>query len=186
MNLDSVQLFIVIILAERRIVVICLKHQLWIKNRSAYTAIEIIIALGIIGMTIISVSPIAKWLRQQGVRHAVIQLQADLQLARVMAIRQRQSCSLLFNHPHINQYVNLLLGRVSDLGGYRGGIHFLDKGPDGMKMASEVKFNEQGMSSTIVPADIFLTDNQRMATYRIRIMLPGGISVYNWDGKRWQ
>lgn len=145
-----------------------------------------IIVLGIITAAIITVPPILNWLRQQGVHNAVVKLQTDLQLARVMAIRHKQSCSLLLNHPRSNQYVNALNGRVSDLNTYRGGVHFLKEGPDGMKMAVEVNFNSRGMSSTVVPADIFLSDRQGMNTYRLRVMLPGGISVYRWDGKRWQ
>lgn len=167
-------------------IIYCLKPTPWIKNRSAYTLIEMIIVLAIISAAIISVPPILNWLRQQGVHHAVVQLQTDLQLARVMAIRQKQPCSLLFNHPRSNQYVNGLNGRVSDLNAYRGGVHFLKEGPDGMKMSVEVNFNSQGMSSTVVPSDIFLTDSQEIATYRLRIMLPGGISVYRWDGNQWQ
>jgi type II secretory pathway pseudopilin PulG len=153
---------------------------------TGFSLIEATVVLAIISITAIAVPPMYQWLNRQGVRHAVEQLQADLQLSRMTAIRQRQTCIVRFNSPGVNQYLIESLKRRSDLAGYRGNVHFLDPGPDGKSMASEVSFNCQGMSTTVVPAYIFLADRSGSAIYRIRIKLPGGISVHLWCGDHWQ
>ncbi len=155
------------------------------RNFAGFTLVETLMVIAIMCAVIVSTPFMLQWLRQQGVRHAAAQLQADLQLARVMAIRQKQTCKLRFNTPGINQYINTLNGRRTDLRSYRGGVQFLNRGPDGKKMASEVNFDRQGMSGSVLPADIFLSDGQGLATYRIRILLPGGISVYCWSANQW-
>ena len=127
-----------------------------------------------------------QWLRQRGVYHAVEQLQADLQWARVSAIRQKQKFALRFNDPGLNQYSMAHGKHCGDLSAYRGNVHFLRQGPDGLKMAEEVKFDCQGMSTSVLPADIFVSDGGGLATFRIRVLLPGGISVYRWIGGHWQ
>ena len=142
--------------------------------------------LAVISITAITVPLMFQWFNRQGVRHAVEQLQADLQLSRLTAIRQRRTCAVRFNTPDMNQYIIEPLRRRSDLAGYRGDVHFLNRGPDGKPMAREVSFNCQGMSTTVVPAYIFLADRSGSAIYRIRIKLPGGISVHLWCGDRWQ
>ncbi len=153
---------------------------------SGFTLIEALVVIAIISTVVISFPPMLQWIRQQGVRHAVEQLQSDLQWARVAAIRQRQTGAVRFNTPGLNQYSVTHNKRSTDLKEYRGGVHFLKQGPDGMKMASEVNFNCQGMSASVIPADIFLSDADSSAIFRIRILLPGGISVYRWTGGHWQ
>ena len=156
------------------------------QRPKGYTLLEVIVVLSIIFAVSICIPPMLQWMRMQGVRHALEQLQADLQMARVLAIQQKQLCTVRFNTPGSNQYTNTANGRKTDLSSYRGGVHFLSHGPDGRKMATEVNFNRQGMSSSVVPTDIFLCDGNRLATYRIRILLPGGISIGRWDGKGWR
>ena len=153
---------------------------------AGFTLIESMVAILIIGAVVISIPPMLQRLRQQGVRHAVEQLQTDLQLARVTAIRHRGICAVRFNTTGLNQYSLTNNKRRCDLKIYRGDVHFLKRGPDGMKMAAEVKFNSQGMSASVIPADIFLSDADVSAIYRIRVLFPGGISVYRWIGGHWQ
>ena len=153
---------------------------------AGYTLIEAMVVISIIAVVVISIPPMLQWLRMQGVSHAVEQLQADLQLARVAAIRHRQTCAVRFDTPGLNQYSVTHNNRSRDLRVYRGDVHFLRQGPDGMKMAAEVNFNSNGMSTSVVPADIFLSAEDASAIYRIRILLPGGISVYRWIGGHWQ
>jgi len=156
------------------------------KHSAGFTMIEAIVVISIICTVVISVPPMWQWMRQQGVRHAVEQLQSDLQLARVTAIRQRQICALSFNTPGLNQYINSHTKRRCDLESYRGNVHFLKQGPDGKKMASAVNFNRQGMSTTVIPSNIFVSDGDGVAIYRIQILLPGGISVTRWISGDWQ
>jgi Tfp pilus assembly protein FimT len=152
---------------------------------AGFTLLETVVVLCIMAAMVIAIPPMLQWLRQQGVHHALEQLQADLQLARVTAIRQKQVCTVRFNAPAANQYVNASNGRTCDLAAYRGKVHFLNPGPDGKKMAAAVNFNSRGMSTSVAASDIFLSDGAGLTTYRIRILLPGGISVDRWDGNNW-
>lgn len=151
-----------------------------------FTLIETTMVVAIISATVITIPPILQWLNRQGVRHAVEQLQADLQLSRVAAICNRQTCVVRFNTPRLNQYVIESANRRCDLANYRGNVHFLKQGPDSKPMASKVSFNCQGMSTTVVPAYVFITDSSGSAVYRIQVRLPGGISVHLWCGDHWQ
>lgn len=153
---------------------------------TGFTLIEVMVVIAIISLATISIPLMFQWLNRQGVRHAVEQLQADLQLSRVTAIRQRQPCVVRFNTPGLNQYIIGSLNRSCDLARYRGNVHFLKQGPDGKAMADKVSFNCRGMSTTVIPAYIFITDNSGSAVYRLRIKLPGGISVHLWCGDHWQ
>jgi Tfp pilus assembly protein FimT len=153
---------------------------------AGFTLIEAVVVLAIFSATVIAIPPMLQWLNRQGVAHAVEQLQSDLQLSRMSAIRNKETISVRFNTPGLDQYFIESVNRQCNLAAYRGNVHFLTQGPDGSPMAGKVSFNGQGMSTTVVPVDIFLTDGKGSAVYRIQIKLPGGISVHLWRGRGWK
>ena len=154
------------------------------KPNHGFTLLEMMVVIAILGAVIISVPNILQWLRYQGVQHAADQLRCDLQLARMMAIRQKQTCALLFNHPAAGQYTNSLNNKTVHLSAYRGGVHFLRNGPGNDAMSSAIKFSRRGMA---VPAgDIYLADQDNQNIFRILVLVPGGISVLRWNGRSWQ
>ena len=155
------------------------------KHCPAFTLLETLIVMAIIAVVMLSAPPFWNWLKFQGIGHAVDQLSADLHLARIMAVRRKTQCTLQFNTPGPNQYANLLDGRTADLAVYRGGIRFMTQGPDGRAMAARVKFNPQGMSTTVIPLDVFITDQGELNIYRVRVMCPGGITTDRWINGRW-
>jgi len=155
------------------------------KHCSAFTLLETLIVMAIIAVTTLSVPPLWNWLQFQGIGHAVDQLSADLHLARITAVRRKTQCALQFNAPGPNQYTNSLDGRTADLAVYHGGIRFITKGPDGRAMAARVTFNPQGMSTTAIPMDLFITDHGERNIYRVRVMCPGGITTDRWINGRW-
>ena len=152
---------------------------------SGFTLLEAMISVAIVVFMVIAAPPVLNWLSKQGVGHAVNQLRSDLQLARMMAINRKQACAIVLNTPDANQYQNSLNRQIVNLGSYRGGVRFLNPGPDGSRSSSQIVFNRQGMSAG-PPADVFLADRKNSSIYRIRVMMPGGISVYRWSGDRWQ
>jgi hypothetical protein len=153
---------------------------------AGFTLIEATVVVAILSATVITLLPLQQWLNRQGVRHAVDQLQSDLQLSRVTAIREKETCCVRFNNPDVNQYFLEFADRPCDLAAYRGNVHFLKRGPDGKPMAGRVSFNCRGMSTTVAPADIFLADGSGGIVYRVQVKLPGGISVRLWRNHRWQ
>jgi prepilin-type N-terminal cleavage/methylation domain-containing protein len=153
---------------------------------AGFSLIEALVAMAIIGTTVITAPLMSQWLNRQGVRHAVEKLHADLQLCRVTAIHQKQDCVVRFDAAGADQYVIEPVNRRCDLAGYRGHVHFLNQGPDGKTMTNRVGFNCRGMSTTVIPSDIFVTDAGGSAIYRVEVMQPGGISVQRWSRGGWR
>lgn len=154
------------------------------KTRKGFTLPELVIAMTIMAMTVISVPPVIQWLDRQGIRHAVDQLRSDLQLARVMAIRHQKTCAVVFNQPGPNQYVNSVSQKIVDLSRYRGNVHFLSHSPDHDAMSSRINFTRRGMCAPA--ADIYLADGDMKSVFRIRVLVPGGISIFRWNGENWR
>lgn len=155
-------------------------------RNSGFTLLELIVVMGIMMVTICAVPAFFLYFERQGVRLAADQLHGDLQLARIMAINRKRKCTIMLNQPGPNRYANSLNGQITDLSGFRGGVGFPVKGPDGGKTAKVVSFNRRGMSTSAVPVDVYLTDRKRSCEYRIRILAPGGISVTRWNGREWR
>jgi prepilin-type N-terminal cleavage/methylation domain-containing protein len=154
------------------------------KPRSGFTLIEMTIVLAICGMIVILAPNLMQWMQLQGVGHAVDQLRADLLLARTMAINHKKTCTIRFNYPGPGQYTNLLTNRMVNLSQYRGGVHFMPKGPDNDAMSGQINFTRRGMAA---PAgDVYLSDRQNQRMYRLRVLVPGGISIFRWGEKQWQ
>lgn len=159
-----------------------MKHQ----PTSGYSILEVICVLALLMIPCVVLAPLVSWMQRQGIGHAVAALQAQLQLVRCTAIRSRQTCRIVFNDPAQTSYFSEPGAIRGNLNRYRGGVHFLSRGPDGRTMAKEVRFNSRGMSTSILPADIFIADDEGAKAYRIRVLLPGGIVVSLWNGSKWQ
>ncbi|RJQ70918.1 MAG: hypothetical protein C4519_20135 [Desulfobacteraceae bacterium] len=156
------------------------------KKDSGFTLLEAIIVLAIMMIGTLGVPALHSYFDRQGAGLAAERLRGDLQMARFMAINKKQTCSVFFNKPGPNQYINSLNQQVLDLSGYHGGVNFPNYGPDGRKNVSRVAFNRQGMSTSAVPVYVYLADQKRQSVYCISIYSPGGISVARWNGSDWR
>ena len=155
------------------------------KTSFGFTLVELVMVLAILAMIIIAVPAMGLRMNQQGVGLAVDQLRADIQLARLMAIKNKEQCAIVFHEPEREHYRNALSGKWQSLKHYRGGVHFLDQGPDGRPAASQIVFNRRGMSTSPPPKEVFLADGNSRNIFRVRVLLPGGISVHRWGKERW-
>jgi len=149
-----------------------------------FSLIELMLVLALMAAVVVATPALMQWIQRQGLRHAVNQLRADLQLARMMAINQKQTCSILFNAPEPDQYTNSLSNRIGRLSNFRGGVHFLSHGPDGNPMSPRISFTRRGMA--VLSADVYLADRENLTNYRILVLAPGGISISRWNDGRWQ
>ena len=141
------------------------------------------VVMFIISSVVIAALPIAAWLERQGVMLATEQLRGDLQLARLTAINHKKTCSIAMNTPSSNSYSNSLSHQMVDLSTYRGGVHFLAKGPDGGVAAKTIVFNRRGMAMSF--GAVFLSDKDGSNIFRVRVVSPGGISVFRWSDNGW-
>jgi prepilin-type N-terminal cleavage/methylation domain-containing protein len=155
------------------------------KQPFGFSLIEMIVVVAIIG-TIVAVTPsLLVWMHHQGAALAVDQFRSDLQLARIMAVKHRQRCAIAINTPQPEQYLNTLSGHAGLLSQFKGGVHFLPIGPDKQQSASRIEFNRKGMSVSVIPQNIFIANTDGSAIFRIRVMLPGGISIHRWVNGKW-
>ena len=155
------------------------------KTKQGFTLMEAVVVLAILSVMGLCVPALNGWFQRQGVTLAAEQLRADLQLARIMAINQKKNCAIVINTPKPNQYRNSLNQQITDLAAYRGGVGFLTIGPDEDHAKTQITFNRQGMSTSAVAVNLFLTDQEKHAIYRVQIRGPGGISVARWQGGIW-
>jgi prepilin-type N-terminal cleavage/methylation domain-containing protein len=153
-------------------------------RNSGFTLLETMVVMAVMTL-VIAVPAFYSYFERQGVRLAVDQLRGDMQLARIMAINRKQTCTIVFNHPEPGRYTNSLSRQVVDLAAYRGGVVFMAKGPEGGKTGNKVSFNRQGMSTSAAAVDVYLADRKATNIYRIRVLGPGGISVTRWSGNHW-
>lgn len=154
------------------------------KECNGFTLLELSVVMGIICLVVIAAAPLHYWIQRQGAGLATEQLRGELQMARLMAINRKQTCSLVINAPSRNQYLNSLNRQCVDLASHRGGVHFLRQGPDGKAASDAITFNRRGMAISL--GSIYLADEQMSDIYRVRVMTPGGISVFRWSGDGWR
>ena len=155
-----------------------------VKRAIGFTITELLMVIFIISSVLIAVAPINSWLQRQGVKLATEQLRGELQLARLMAINHKKTCSIVFNSPSMDNYSNNLNHRAVNLESYRGGVHFLPKGPDGGVASKSITFNRRGMATSF--GAVFLSNLKGSDIFRVRVLTPGGISVYRWNGNDWR
>ena len=154
------------------------------ERNTGFYLTEIIIVLFLISITVISVPGLHRYFYRQGIRLAVEQLCVDLQLSRLIAINKKKTCSLQINQPNQGQYINSITGSIVNLSSFKGGVQFLDQGPDGGVLSEKVSFQRRGMASSF--GSIFIADEALSKIYRVQVLPAGGISVSSWDGEKWQ
>lgn len=157
------------------------------QKKAGFSLIELIIVLGIIAILSAIITPnIINWLRGQGLKTAVSELQGNLQLAKLSAIRQNQDCKVENLNIGSGSYkitCNGMLIKSVVLSSYGGGVIFGMPPSFSGTMAGTMTFSSDGTSSL---SSIFLTDNKRSAYYRAQTFLSGGIVTSKWDGSSWQ
>jgi hypothetical protein len=57
-------------------------------------------------------------------------------------------------------------------------------GPNNDPMSDRINFTRRGM--TTPAADVYLADTDADHIYKIRVLVPGGISIFRWNGTSWQ
>ena len=144
--------------------------------------LELMVVIGIIAIISAVVTPnILGWYRHQGLRSAVVELQGNLQLTKLAAVRQNQGCSLNINTGAGTYNVPCIKKTVS-LGDYSGGVIF--GGPGGEVTDNVISYSSRGFTTN--GQTIYLTNGDNTAYYRIKMLTSGGITTSKWDGAAWE
>jgi Tfp pilus assembly protein FimT len=144
--------------------------------------LELMIVIGIIALLSAIVTPnIIGWYRAQGLRSAVVELQENLQLAKMSAVKQNRDCSVIVN-AGAGSYNVPCTGKAVSLGTYPGGVVF--DSPDGSATAGVLTFSSRGLCSPF--GSIYLTNRDNTAYYNTQVFISGGVATYKWDGAAWK
>lgn len=140
-------------------------------NKKGFSLFELMIVIGIIAiLSAITVPNLISWYRNQGLKNAVVELQSNLHLAKMAAVKQNQNCSVNINTA-AGSYASTCMNKIVSLGTYSGGVVF--RGPVGNEAISGVvTFNSRGLCNLSI---IYLTNKDRSGFYKIQTLVSGGI-----------
>jgi prepilin-type N-terminal cleavage/methylation domain-containing protein len=151
-------------------------------NKSGFSLFELMIVIGIIAiLSAITVPNIIGWYQHQGLRNAVVELQSNLQLVKMAAVKQNQNCSINFNIG-AGSYDIDCTGKTVSLGTYPGGVVF--DSPNGSGTAGVLTFTSRGICTPF--GSIYLTNQDNSAYYRTLVLLSGGVVTSKWNGANWE
>jgi len=140
------------------------------------------IVIGIIAILSAIVTPnIIAWYQDQGLKSAVVELQSDLQLAKMSAVKQNQGCSVNIN-VGAGSYNIPCTGKTVSLGTFPGGVVF--DSPDGSATDNLLTFTSRGICSPF--GSVYLTNRNTSAYYRTQVFISGGVATSKWDGANWR
>lgn len=154
------------------------------QKKAGFSLLELMIVIGIIAILSAIVTPnVIRWFQNQGLRSAVSELQGNLQLAKLTAVRQNESCTVNFNTV-TGSYDIPCANKTVLLSSYSGGVVFGMPPASGGTMATAITFTSGGQCS--LSRNVFLTDRNNSAYYKILTLVSGGIVTSKWNGSDWQ
>jgi len=156
--------------------------RICMHNKSGFSMLELMIVIGIISILSAIITPnLIGWYHHQGLRSAVVELQSDLQLAKMSAVKQNNNCSLIID-TGAGSYNIDCTGKTVSLGTYPGGVVF--DSPDGSVTAGVLTFTSRGICTPF--GSIHLTNQDNSAYYRTQVFISGGVTTSKWNGAIWE
>ena len=159
-----------------------LAGRISMRNKAGFSLLELMIVVGIIAILSAIVTPnLIEWYQHQGLRSAVVELQGNLQLAKMAAVKQNRDCSVTIN-TGAGSYNIPCIGKGVSLGSYNGGVVFAS--PDGTATAGVLTFTSRGLCSPF--GSICLTNRDQSAFYMTQVFISGGVVTSKWNGANWE
>lgn len=151
------------------------------KSRSAgFTLIELVICMALLGILgCIAAPSFNQYVLKSSLKSAAFQLCSDLVEAKSLAIKNNRPSPVILN-PADNQYSIAINGRTVSLANYSGAVQFTTDPAGSDPSSSSLTFTGRGLCS--LGGQVYLTNAQKSAIFRIRTSGAGGISTQVWDG----
>jgi prepilin-type N-terminal cleavage/methylation domain-containing protein len=148
-----------------------MKRLSWPKtDQSGFSLVELIVALVVLAvLASISVPVVTAWYPTYQLRNAARELQSNMQLVRLEAIRQNTSCTITFT---VNGYTCSSPNKTINLSDYKGGIQFQGPGAETFEFAGgTLTFSSTGMASGATGGAgsgfAYLSNQNNTAFYRV-------------------
>jgi prepilin-type N-terminal cleavage/methylation domain-containing protein len=154
----------------------------YIMKKNGFTLIELLVAFVILGIvTAIAIPGFARWYPRYRLKSASRELYANLQLARLEAVKRNGNCSITYSTAP-DQYTFDCIAKTVTLSDYGSGVCF--QGPGGETFATAtITFNSRGLSNQ---GYAYLSNQDNTAFYRIGPLSSGVIRFHQWTGAAWE
>ena len=160
-----------------------------------FTLIELLMVIVMIGILVaIAIPSFSVWLPKYRLRRAVNDLHANLQLAKLTAIKENQTCSVSYSTSP-DQYTVSIISKTVDLDHYgsTGEIRFCNNPQTGGSAPppNTINFNSRGIISSGVTGAVtasyaYLTNNKNTAYFRVGSTTAGVVRSNRWSGSVWE
>ncbi len=142
------------------------------ENKYGFTLMELIIVLAIISvLTVVSLPWMSASAKNYGLRSAVNDLYSNIQLTKLIAIKENRNCKIKFD-TKLNHYVIPCLKKTVSFDDYIGNVQFKGR-PNGTAVTSPaVTFTSKGLSSL---CDVYVSNKHQSAYYRFHFSTSGGV-----------
>jgi prepilin-type N-terminal cleavage/methylation domain-containing protein len=179
-----------------------------VKRKGGFTIVELVVALAIMGIAVsVAIPGFSRWLPDYRLKAAATDLYANLQLAKMSAVRDNAEWAIAFNKDFDAYQIRFgtgVNGGYADPGAfgvdktvilknYGGGVCFghgsataaLGGGwDDEITFANNtVVFKPRGMAE---PEGYVYVQNQKNATYAVGSLTTGLILMRKWTGTAWE
>ncbi|MBN1102582.1 MAG: prepilin-type N-terminal cleavage/methylation domain-containing protein [Deltaproteobacteria bacterium] len=153
------------------------------KDGRGFTLIEVIVAcLIVVVMGGIATAGFSSWLPHSRLKAAVRELYSNMQRAKMLAIKNRSSCSIAYSQAP-DRYLVSGFSKIVTLEDYGSGVKF--QGPQGQTFSvPTITFNPRGRCNA---GYAYLTDETHSAFYRIGpCWSTGAIRLQQYVSGSWQ
>ena len=146
-------------------------------KKNGFTLIELIVAIAIMGIAAaIAIPGFSSWLPNYRLKSATRDLYSNMQMAKLAAIKQNQTCSITLSTGP-DKYTISLINKTVILSDYGSGVKF--DGPGGETFAtSPLTFNNRGLSNS---GYVYLSNEQNSDYYRVSPLTSGAIRLQKWN-----
>jgi len=160
-----------------------------------FTLIEMLTVFVVIGiLAAIAIPSFSVWLPKYRLKRAVNDLHANLQLAKLTAIKENRTCSVSYSTSP-DQYTVSIINKTVNLDHYGspGEIRFCNNPQTGGAPPPHptINFNSRGIISSGVTAAVtakyaYLTNNKNSAYFRVGATTAGVVRTNRWSGSNWE